>query len=40
LDPCVQVLDALIEALFVGLPRHAVDAGSRVTSLSTSPRRP
>ena len=31
LDPCVQVLDTMIEALFVGLPRHAVDAGSRVT---------
>ena len=31
LDPCVQVLDTSFEALFVGLPRHAVDAGGLVT---------
>jgi hypothetical protein len=27
----MQILDTLIETLFVGLPRHAVDAGGRVT---------
>jgi hypothetical protein len=27
----VQTLNTLIEALVVGLPRHAVDAGRRVT---------
>jgi hypothetical protein len=30
-DPCVQVLDTLIQALLKGLPRHAVDARCRVT---------
>jgi len=35
----VKVLDSTIKALFVGLPRHAVDAGSRVT-LQRVKRRP
>jgi hypothetical protein len=30
-DPGVQVLDTMFEALLVGLPRHPVHAGSRVT---------
>src|SRR5580704_15803432 len=30
-DPRVQILDPAIEVLFVGLPRHPVDAGGGVT---------